>query len=141
MRSPVLSLFLTAEKARIAVISAAISDLSLSMEPKYCEPDPAVTEPSCDRTPTAGVAQLYRLARMVRADLPRLRQPLLILKSRQDHVLSARNATLTLREAGSARKEIIWLDHSYHVATMDHDKDLIAAEVLAFFTRIAQEEP
>jgi len=100
-----------------------------------------VTEPSCARTPTAGVAQLHRLARTVRAGLPALTQPLLILKSRQDHVLPARNATLTLREAGSARKEIIWLDHSFHVATMDHDKDLINQAVLAFFTRISQEQP
>jgi len=101
---------------------------------------PGVTEPSCDRTPTAGVEQLYGLTRKVRKDLPRLTQPLLILKSREDHVLSARNATLTYREAGSTDKEIVWLDHSYHVATMDHDKDLIADTILAFFTRLAQEE-
>ena len=103
--------------------------------------EPGVKEPSCARTPTAGVAQLHRLARMVRRDLPALRQPLLILKSRQDHVLPARNATLTLKEAGSTRKELVWLEHSYHVATMDYDKDLIAQQCLAFFTRLAQEHP
>ncbi len=102
--------------------------------------DSGVQEPSCDRTPTAGVEQLYRLTRMVRRDLPALRQPLLILKSREDHVLSAKNATLTLQEAGSARKELVWLDHSYHVATMDHDKDLIADHCIAFFHSLAQEE-
>jgi carboxylesterase len=102
--------------------------------------DPSVTEPSSGRTPTAGVAQLHRLTRLVRADLPRLQQPLLILKSRQDHVLSARNAHITLKEAGSARKELVWLDRSYHVATLDHDKDLIAERCLAFFTGLAQEQ-
>jgi carboxylesterase len=102
--------------------------------------DPGTREPSCDRTPTAGVAQLYRLTRMVRADLPRLTQPLLILKSRQDHVLSARNATLLLKKAGSSRKELVWLDHSYHVATMDYDKDLIAEKCLAFFTQLTRED-
>jgi len=103
--------------------------------------DPSVREPCCDRTPTAGVAQVHRLARLVRAGLPGLRQPLLVFKSRQDHVLPARNATLTCREAGSASTELIWLDRSYHVATMDFDKDLIAERTLAFFTRLALEEP
>ena len=103
--------------------------------------DPAVREPSCPRTPTAGVAELSRLARAARAALPATTQPLLIFKSRQDHVLSARNATLTMAEAGAADKELVWLDHSCHVATMDYDKDLIAERCLAFFTRLAQERP
>jgi carboxylesterase len=103
--------------------------------------DSGVSEPSCERTPTAGVAELHRLARQVRADLPRLAQPLLILKSREDHVLPLRNATITHREAGSARKEILWLEHSYHVATLDHDKDVIAGACIDFFNSIAREEP
>jgi carboxylesterase len=102
--------------------------------------DSGISEPSCDRTPTAGVEQVYRLARDVRADLPALRQPLLIFKSREDHVLPARNAPITLQEAGSADKELVWLEHSYHVATMDHDKELIADRCIAFFTRLAREE-
>ncbi|BDU71290.1 alpha/beta hydrolase [Mesoterricola silvestris] len=103
--------------------------------------DSGISEPACDRTPTAGVEQVYRLAREARAALPSLRQPLLIFKSREDHVLPARNAPLTLQEAGSADKELVWLQHSYHVATMDHDKELIADRCIAFFTRLAREVP
>ncbi|NTV75644.1 MAG: alpha/beta fold hydrolase [Holophaga sp.] len=103
--------------------------------------DSGISEPGCDRTPTAGVEQVYRLAREVRADLPALRQPLLVFKSREDHVLPARNAPITLQEAGSADKELVWLEHSYHVATMDHDKELIADKCIAFFTRLSREEP
>ena len=101
--------------------------------------DPLVTEPAYDRTPTAGVAQLWRLAKLVRADLPKLRQPLLVFKSREDHVLPVANAELTLREAGSEDKRLVWLDHSYHVATLDYDKDLIAEECLTFVRRHAME--
>jgi len=103
--------------------------------------DSGISEPGCDRTPTAGVEQVYRLARDVRAGLPGLRQPLLVFKSREDHVLPARNAPITLQEAGSADKELVWLEHSYHVATMDHDKELIADKCIAFFTRLSREEP
>lgn len=102
--------------------------------------DPLITEPAYDRTPTAGVAQLWRLAKLVRADLPRLRQPLLVFKSREDHVLPMANAELTMREAGSEDKRLIWLDNSYHVATLDYDKDLIAEACLAFVQRLTKEQ-
>jgi carboxylesterase len=103
--------------------------------------DPETREPAYDRTPTAGVAQLWRLAKGVHRDLPRLRQPLLVFKSREDHVVSAASAEVTMREAGSVDKRLVWLDHSYHVATLDFDKERIAAECLAFMHRIEQETP
>ncbi|GLH72842.1 esterase [Geothrix limicola] len=102
--------------------------------------DPAMREPAYDRTPTAGVAQLWQLAKLVRRDLPRLQQPLLVMKSRQDHVLPLANAELTLREAGSEDKRLRWLDHSYHVATLDYDKELIAEACLAFVRRLTKED-
>lgn len=101
--------------------------------------DPAAKEPAYARTPTAGVAQLWRLAQLTRQGLPKLRAPLLILKSREDHVLPAANAELTLREAGSEDKRLCWLDNSYHVATLDYDQDLIAEECLAFVRRLTKE--
>ncbi len=103
--------------------------------------DPLMREPAYTRTPTAGVAQLWRLARMTRRDLPKLRVPLLILKSREDHVLPVANAELTLREAGSEDKRLGWLDNSYHVATLDYDQHLIADECLAFVRRLEKEKP
>lgn len=99
--------------------------------------DPGQREPAYDRTPTAGVAQVQRLARAVRRDLARLQQPLLILKSRQDHVLPARNGPITLREAGSLDKQLIWLEQSFHVATLDYDQERIAELCLAFVRRLA----
>lgn len=102
--------------------------------------DPTVQEPAYDRTPTAGVAELWRLAKLTRRDLPRLKAPLLIFKSRQDHVLPARNAELTLREAGSRDKQLVWLDRSYHVATLDYDQERIASTSLAFLRHL-EEEP
>ncbi|HJV48367.1 MAG TPA: alpha/beta fold hydrolase [Geothrix sp.] len=102
--------------------------------------DPAVREPAYARTPTAGVAQLWRLAKLARRDLPKLRQPLLVMKSRQDHVLPRANAELTMREAGSEDKRLHWLDRSYHVATLDHDKEVIAEACLGFVERLSKED-
>jgi len=100
--------------------------------------DPASRELAYDRTPIAGVAQIHRLSRQVRQDWDKLTQPLLVFKSREDHVLPRRNATLTIQKAASRDKELVWLENSYHVATLDHDKDVIAERCLAFFTRLSK---
>jgi carboxylesterase len=102
---------------------------------------PGVKEIAYGRTPTAGVAEVHRLAGWVLKDLAHLRTPLLIFKSRVDHVLPATNATHTYQEVASTDKELVWLDNSYHVATLDNDKDLIAAWCLKFMRRLVQDTP
>jgi carboxylesterase len=99
---------------------------------------PGVSEPAYDRTPTAGVAEVNRLAKMVMHDFHRLELPLLVFKSREDHVLPLRNATLLMARAPSRDKELVMLENSYHVATLDHDADLITARCLEFVGRIAK---
>lgn len=98
--------------------------------------DPAQTEPAYDRTPLAGVAELNRLAKRVKRDLHLLETPLLVFKSREDHVLPIRNATLLMERAASRDKELVMLEHSYHVATLDYDSDLINRKCLEFVRRI-----
>ncbi len=99
--------------------------------------DPAQIEPAYERTPLAGVAEVNRLARMVKGDFQRLEAPLLVFKSREDHVLPLRNATLLMERAASRDKELVMLEHSYHVATLDYDGDLINRRCVAFVRRIA----
>jgi carboxylesterase len=100
--------------------------------------DPSVTEPAYARTPTAGVAEVHRLGKLVIADLPSFDRPLLVFKSREDHVLPIRNATLTMEKVASTDKELVWLENSYHVATMDFDKDIIAERSLDFVRRLSR---
>lgn len=51
--------------------------------------------------------------------------PTLIIHSRVDHVLPPSNATLMLERIASRDLRLLWLEDSYHVATLDNDKDLI----------------
>jgi len=38
-----------------------------------------------------------------------------------------------MARASAEDKRLLWLENSYHVATLDHDKELIARETLKFF--------
>lgn len=91
-----------------------------------------VVEPAYDRTPVKAAYELSKLWAVTNADLGQITQPLLILTSRDDHVVEPQNSERLLAQAGSADKRQIWLEDSYHVATLDNDLPLIVEETLTF---------
>jgi carboxylesterase len=86
---------------------------------------PDQDELAYDRLPVAGLAQADRFLKVVRKELPRVRQPLLLFRSPEDHVVPAGSSAQVLDGVASEDKELLELPNSYHVATMDHDAELI----------------
>lgn len=86
---------------------------------------PGETELPYEKIPAKAIAQLARFLNLVQKELPRVRQPLLVFNSSQDHVVPKGNAEYILQRVGSTEKEIVPLLNSYHVATLDHDEELI----------------
>jgi carboxylesterase len=89
--------------------------------------------------PTAGVMELLKLVKLVKSIHHKIKQPTLIFKSVEDHVVSFKSAEYTYDNIYSLDKEIIWLKNSYHVATMDYDKDLIVQRIIEFITRLSND--
>ena len=94
--------------------------------------DPEATELAYGQVPVATIRHLYALVAVTRDLLPRITCPLLAFQSEQDHVVDPANGPRILAEAGCDKKELVRLDRSYHVATLDHDRERIAQESLAF---------
>lgn len=90
-----------------------------------------------DRIPLPAVATLSRFLRQVVRELPSMRLPLLVFSSRQDHTVRPANAELVAARAGSERKELVRLANSFHVATLDHDAELIFQTTLGFARSLA----
>jgi carboxylesterase len=93
---------------------------------------PGVVEPAYDRLPVKAAYQLSRLWQLTNAELDRLVQPLLVLTSRDDHVVEPASSQRLLEGAASTEKRQVWLEDSYHVATMDNDLPVIIEESVAF---------
>ena len=93
---------------------------------------PGVTEHAYDRTPLRAAASLAQLWKVVAADLGKVTQPLLTFRSATDRVVEAASGRLLLSAVGSADVREVVLENSYHVATLDHDAELIFEESLAF---------
>lgn len=90
-----------------------------------------------DRVPLRALASFIELQRMVRSGLPSVALPLLQLTSRQDHVVEPANAELITQGVSSDDVTQVWLERSYHVATLDHDADVIIDRTAAFVDRVA----
>jgi carboxylesterase len=97
---------------------------------------PGVTEDAYDRIPPHAIHSMLQGYRTVIADLPAVTQPLLLLRSTEDHVVPAASSALILDRIASTDTEQVLLENSYHVATIDNDAAMIFERTLAFIDRI-----
>jgi carboxylesterase len=97
---------------------------------------PGVSEHGYDRTPLRAAASMFAAWPALVADLPRVTAPLLYLRSSTDHVVDDSSEPLiTGRVAGGVTR--VALENSFHVATLDHDADLVAEETARFVARVS----
>lgn len=95
------------------------------------------TEIGYGRTPLHAVHSLGKFWQIVRAGLPQVTQPLLLLHSRVDHVVHPSNSAVLLSKVSSTDVTERVLERSYHVATLDHDAEQIFAESYEFIQRLS----
>ena len=99
--------------------------------------DPNSKELAYLELPVASLKQIYVLAAVTRDMLPRIKCPTLVIHSREDHIVNPNNGLRIVEGLGAARVELLWLENSYHVATLDNDKELICQRAAAFINSIA----
>ena len=99
--------------------------------------DPDVTELAYADTPLQPLLSLVEDGLASMADrYGDLAMPLLLITSKQDHVVEPANSEhLAANHGGEV--EHIWLERSYHVATQDYDRDLINEKMIEFVGRVA----
>jgi carboxylesterase len=98
---------------------------------------PGVVEPAADRTPVVAFASLQQLWKATVADLGKVRAPILLYRSREDHVVDPLSAQLLKWGAVHTDIREVLLEASYHVATLDNDAPTIFAGSLDFITALA----
>ncbi|MCW5952466.1 MAG: alpha/beta fold hydrolase [Propionibacteriaceae bacterium] len=91
-----------------------------------------------DHTPLAPAVSMFRMFADVRASLDLIHCPTLIFRSTADHVVPGRSTDYLQTHLSSDEIVVRDLPRSYHVATLDYDRDLIFAETLAFIAAHSQ---
>ena len=93
---------------------------------------PGVTEVAYGRVPLKAFASLRELWSVTRADLRRITRPVLAFRSVTDHVVEPSSGRALLAGATSCKIDEVLLANSFHVATLDNDKETIFKESLEF---------
>jgi carboxylesterase len=96
-----------------------------------------VTELAYDSAPTACSRSLIVAITELQPHLADIACPVLLLNSPEDHVV-APAASDHLAATVTGPVERVSLDRSYHVATLDHDRDLIEERAVAFASRVTK---
>ena len=97
--------------------------------------DPDADEASYDATPLRPLVTMLMASEDVRARLPEILQPTLIITSRQDHVVNPEDSDV-LAEHIAGPVERLWLEKSFHVATLDYDRAELEAATVDFARRV-----
>jgi carboxylesterase len=84
------------------------------------------------KTPAASMHELFKLIKEVKRELPAVTTPALILHSSEDDLTSIKNPEYVEENIGSDIVRKIILDDSYHMMTIDNQKDRVAEETIKF---------
>jgi carboxylesterase len=87
--------------------------------------------PSYRHVPLPALHQLLVLQDHVQSILSHVRQPALIMHSRQDHTCPPSNVALLERSLRGPIRSVL-LEESFHVISIDVDRERVASEVTAF---------
>lgn len=83
--------------------------------------------------PVKAVLSLNELSASLRPRLGQLKQPTLVIHSRRDHTCPYnQNVNLLMKRLGSTNKRLVALQESFHVISVDNEKDRVADEVVDF---------
>ena len=97
-----------------------------------------VVELANKKTPVKSMGDIIALMAMVRVELPKITIPILIFSSLVDHVVPPKNSQDIFNRVTSINKQIILLEESYHVATLDNDLPIIIKETIEFINGLAE---
>lgn len=92
---------------------------------------------SYDVHPVRAAVELWRFGRIVRRELARVRCPTLVMHGRRDRVCPPANAHRLASALGTPESEVVLLDRSAHIITVDRERDRVAERLEAFFRRVS----
>jgi carboxylesterase len=96
---------------------------------------PGTEELSYNQTPLVALLSLLDAAEKVGTDLGSIACPVLLFSSREDHVVDPVNGDDVVAALGE-HVERVWLERSFHVATLDFDGQEIEKRTTEFVLRV-----
>lgn len=82
--------------------------------------------------PLASLYQHHLFVNVVKKKIPAIKNPIVIIHAKEDDMTSLKNARYVYGNISSPKKSLIVLDDSYHMITIDKEKDKVIEEAVRF---------
>ncbi len=96
---------------------------------------PGASEAKYEGWPLRSLQSVIDGVEVVGAHLSAITAPSLLLSSREDHTVAPDNGDEIVTNS-SGPVERVWLEESYHVATLDNDQELVERSTLEFLAKV-----
>lgn len=90
------------------------------------------------KTPIKAAKEILKLYDHLKMDLPEIYTPVLIVQSVQDHVVDFKGARWIYDHIASKEKQFLKLEKSFHVVTLDIEKNIVNREIDTFILKQLQ---
>lgn len=88
--------------------------------------------------PTRGVIEIAALLTAMRAELPAVRVPVLVMHAREDGGVSPQNGAALYDRLGSPEKRLEWIEDSGHVMTVEPARQRVFALAAEFVDQVTE---
>ena len=106
--------------------------------PEWYRPERLKERISYDVNPTASAAELIKLLRVLRVQIPKIKKPTLIIHSIDDDYVVSENAELIFKALTTEDKEIFYVEEASHVITEDGDLEKLFSKISQFIQRVSE---
>jgi carboxylesterase len=86
-----------------------------------------------DRYPAVTIIELKRISKYIRRNIGKVKVPTIIMHAELDDITKIGNAEFIYENVGSAEKDLVRLKDSYHLITVDNEKDIVIQKTVEFF--------
>lgn len=90
---------------------------------------------SLARMPSQCVFQTQNLVKLIKKDLTKIAQPLLLIHGAKDHLADPRGLLDIQKQVTSPIVDVVMLENSAHVITVDYEREQVANRVVGFFEK------
>jgi len=94
-----------------------------------------VSELGAAHLPARHLMESLRLIKSTKKELPYINSDVLIIHAIDDETASPKNPDLILESIASETRRTIWLGNSYHMITVDNEREIVANETMNFIAQ------
>ena len=128
------SRFITPEYA-IEYLSRFLLTDYIITKPSFCFDKKALEgRPVYDLLPIKTLRQLVSLEESVRRELPEVKEPLLVIQSRNDPTVDASGPGYIMTHVSSRDKGVFWVERSGHLLVLDAEKGRVISKFSQFIS-------